>query len=106
MSNEVSVQSLIQSVAHIESMANPIDRLAVIDRQIKDLTAQAKELKDDVANIYGEGKHRGEKYGATVTLCKTTTVDYKSLLADLGVSEEMVAKYTKYGASIRVSSTI
>ena len=105
MSTEVSVQSLIQTVAHIESLANPIDRLAIIDRRIKELTAQAKELKDDVANIYGEGKHRGEKYGVTVTLCKTATVDYKALLADLGVSEETVAKYVKHGASIRVAVT-
>jgi hypothetical protein len=52
-----------------------------------------------------EGKHRGEKYGVTVSLCNTSKVDYKALLADLGVTEEQIAKYTTTGASIRVSST-
>lgn len=102
---EVSVQSLIQSVAHIESLLNPIDRLAILDRQIKELTEQSKALKDEVANTYGEGKHRGEKYGVTVTLCKTATVDYKALLAELGVSDEVVEKFKKHGASIRVTVT-
>ena len=41
----------------------------------------------------------------TVSLCNTSKVDYKALLADLGVTEEQIAKYTTTGASIRVSST-
>lgn len=99
------IQAQIQTAAIIESLANPIDQLAVLDRQIKALTEQSKALKDQVANQYGEGKHRGEQYGATVALCKTTTVDYKALLAELGVDAQMVAKHTKHGASIRVTVT-
>ena len=82
-----------------------IDDLAEVDAQIKALTERAKMLKDQVANFYGEGKHRGQHYGVTVTLCKTATVDHKKLYTDLGVSEETLAQYTKHGASIRVSVT-
>jgi hypothetical protein len=99
------IQAQIQTAAAVESLVNPIDQLAVIDRQIKALTEQSKSLKDDVANTYGEGKHRGEKYGATVSLYQTTTVDYKKLLADLGVDADTVAKYTKHNAVLRITVT-
>jgi len=103
MSTEVQAQ--IQTAAILESLANPIDQLAVLDRQIKTLTEQAKSLKETVANQYGEGKHRGEQYGVTISLCKTSRVDYKAMLADLGIDADTVAKYTKYDASIRVAVT-
>jgi hypothetical protein len=99
------IQAQIQTAAAVESLVNPIDQLAVIDRQIKALTEQSKSLKDVVANTYGEGKHRGEKYGATVSLYQTTTVDYKKLLADLGVDADTVAKYTKHNAVLRITVT-
>ena len=98
-------QALIQTAAVVESLVNPIDQLAVLDRQIKALTEQSKSLKDEVANTYGEGKHRGEKYGATVSLYQTTTVDYKKLLADLGVDADTVAKYTRHNAVLRITVT-
>ena len=108
------VQTTIQALATIESITNEIDTLAVLDRQVKDLEAKCKVLKDSIANTYGlcekdaKGKlipHRGEKYGVTVSLCNTTTVDYKGLLAELGATPEQIAKYTSTGASIRVTST-
>lgn len=85
------------------SLANPIDTLAVLDRQVKELTVRVKELKDQIANEMGEGAHRGEKYGVTVSLVNTTTVDYKALLAELGATTEQISKHTTKGASIRVS---
>lgn len=99
------VQTLIQTAATVESLVNPIDQLAVLDTEIKRLEGITKQLKADLSNSLGEGKHRGEKYGVTISLCNTTKVDYKSLLADLGVTEEQIAKYTTTGASIRVTST-
>jgi len=62
------VQATIQALATVESLTNNIDTLAVLDRQIKTLTAQTKILKDGIANTLGEGKHRGEKYGVRVTI--------------------------------------
>ena len=101
----IDTQATIQTVATLVSLANPIDQLAVLDTEIKRLEAITKTLKADIANSMGEGKFRGEKYGVTVSLCNTSKVDYKSLLADLGVTDEQIAKYTSTGASIRVTST-
>jgi hypothetical protein len=100
------VQATIQALATVESLSNKIDTLAVLDRQVKELTAQTKSLKEDIANQYGEGKHRGENYGVTVSLYESSTVDYKGLLAELGVTAEQIAKFTKKSATIRVSSTV
>jgi hypothetical protein len=101
----IETQATIQAVAALSSLANPIDQLAVLDTEIKRLEEITKQLKGDIANDMGEGKHRGEKYGVTVSLCNTSKVDYKTLLADLGVTADQIAKYTTTGASIRVSST-
>ena len=101
----IETTATIQAVATLTSLANPIDQLAVLDTEIKRLEAITKQLKGDIANDLGEGKHRGEKYGVTISLVNTTKVDYKALLADLGVTEEQIAKYTTTGASIRVTST-
>lgn len=62
------VQATIQALATVESLTNDIDTLAVLDRQVKDLTAKCKTLKDGLANQYGEGKFRGEKYGVRITI--------------------------------------
>lgn len=101
----IETTATIQAVATLSSLASPIDQLAVLDTEIKRLEAITKQLKTDISNEFGEGKHRGEKYGVTVSLCNTSKVDYKALLADLGVTDEQIAKYTTTGASIRVTST-
>jgi hypothetical protein len=101
----IETQATIQAVAALTSLANPIDQLAVLDTEIKRLEAITRQLKGDIANEMGEGKHRGEKYGVTVSLYNTTKIDYKALLADLGVTDEQLAKYTSTGATIRVTST-
>jgi len=99
------VQAQVQAFQSMLSLVNPIDQLAVLDRQVKDLEAKCKALKESISNTYGEGKHRGEKYGVTVSLCNTTKVDYKALLAELGATPEQIAKHTTTGASIRVTAT-
>ena len=101
----MQVQTQIQTQALVESLVNPIDQLAVLDTEIKRLDAIAKELKGNITNTYGEGKHRGEMYGVTISLYETSKVDYKALLADLGVTDEQIAQYTSKNAVIRVSST-
>ena len=41
-------QATIQALATVESITNPIDRFAVLDRQIKELEAQREELKNQL----------------------------------------------------------
>ena len=89
-----TTQAQIQATAAVESLVNPIDRLAVIDRQIKTLTTDAKVLKDQLANGLGEGKHRGEHYGVRITIeQRKGAVDYEALLAHFGITAEQVEQF-------------
>ena len=102
------IQATIQALATIESLTNDIDTLAVLDRQVKDLTAKSKKLKDSIANTYGEGKFRGEKYGATVVISNVKgSVDYEALCKSFGITEEKLNEFRKESISrITVTSTI
>lgn len=92
------VQATIQALATIESITNDIDTFAVLDRQVKDLTAQTKILKDSIANTYGlcekdaKGKiisHRGEKYGVKVTIeNRIGSLDAEAIIAALRSTEQ------------------
>ena len=94
------VQATIQALATVESLTNDIDTLAVLDRQVKDLTAKCKTLKDNIANTYGEGKHRGEKYGATVVISNVKgSVDYDALCKHFGITEDQLNQFRKESAS-------
>jgi len=109
------VQANIQALATVESINNDIDTLAVLDRQVKELTAKTKELKDGIANTYGlcekdaKGKiipHRGEKYGVKVTIeNRVGSVNVDAVIAALGITEEQFnAKFRgESSAIIKVS---
>jgi len=88
------VQATIQALATVESLTNDIDTLAVLDRQVKDLTAKCKVLKDDLANQYGEGKFRGEKYGVRITIeNRKGSIDLEALCAAFGITAEQAEKF-------------
>jgi hypothetical protein len=97
----------IQAVATVESLLNPIDQLSVLDRQQKALTAQVKSLKDEIANSYGEGKHRGEKYGVRVTIeNRKGSIDMEALMAHFGITAEQAEQFRGDSiAVIKVSAT-
>ena len=101
------VQATIQALATVESLTNDIDTLAVLDRQVKDLTAKCKVLKDDIANQYGEGKFRGEKYGVRVTIeQRKGSVDMDALCKAFGITEADLDKFRGDStAVIKVSPT-
>lgn len=86
-----------------------IDRLGMLLAQISDLTAEADKIKDnlkDAATAPGGSKiFEGNLFKATVVEANRSTVDYKTLLADLGVSADIVAKYTKTAAVFSVKTT-
>lgn len=88
------VQATIQALAAIESLSNDIDTLAVIDRQVKDLTAQCKVLKDNIANTYGEGKFRGEKYGVRVSIeQRKGSIDMEALCKHFNITDEQLEQF-------------
>jgi hypothetical protein len=96
-----AVTTEIQTVATVESLLNPIDQLSVLDRQQKALASQVKELKDNIANTYGEGKHRGEKYGVRVTIeNRKGSIDLEALCAHFGITAEQAEQFR--GDSIAV----
>lgn len=101
------VQAAIQALATVESLTNKIDRFAVIDRQIKTLTAEAKTLKEQLSNEYNEGKHRGEKYGVRITIeNRKGSVDMDKLCAAFGITEADLDKFRgESSAIIKVAAT-
>jgi hypothetical protein len=101
----MTTATLIQATATVESLANSIDTLAVLDRQAKQIASQVKTLKDEIANTYGEGKHRGEKYGVNVVIANVKgTVDYEALCAHFGITDEQLEQFRK-ASSARITVT-
>ena len=95
----------MNAVLKLVPQVSIIDDLAEVDAQIKALTGRAKMLKDQVANQYGEGKHRRNTIGVNVSLYQSTTYDYKKMIADLGITQDTLSQYAKHNATIRVSVT-
>jgi len=89
---------------------NTIDTLGTLLAQIADLTKQADsikdELKDSATAPNGSKVFEGDMFKATVIEANRNTVNYKKLLADLGITEDTVAQYTSTSAvfSVKVTS--
>ena len=100
------VQATIQALSTVESLSNDIDTLAVLDRQVKDLTAKCKVLKDSIVKQYNEGKHRGEKYGVRITIeNRKGSVDMEALCKHFGITEEQLDSFRgESSAVIKVAS--
>ena len=101
----MTTATLIQATATIESLANDIDALYVLDQQAKSLADKVKELKASIANKYDVGTHKGELHSVNVALFEVKgTVDYNALCVEYGITEETLNKFRKEGrADIRVS---
>ena len=86
-----------------------VDTLGDLLAQIADLTKQADAIKDsikDVASAGGPKVVEGQLFKATYIESNRSAVDYKALCADLGVTAEQLAQYTKTTAvfSVKVTS--
>jgi len=84
-----------------------IDRLGLLLAQIADLTKEADSIKDqikDAATAGGPSAYEGNLYRATVVTSNRQVVDYKALVADLGVTAEQLAAYTKITAVFAVKT--
>jgi hypothetical protein len=89
---------------------NNIDTLGALLAQIADLEKQASAIKDDLkdsATAPGGSKvFEGDLFKATVVESNRSTIDWKQLSADLGITADVLAKYTKTAAvfSVKVTS--
>lgn len=85
-----------------------VDQLGLLLAQIADLTKQADAIKDaikDVATAGGAKVFEGNLYKSTFIETNRSTVDYKALCADLGVTADQLAQYTKTTAVFSVKTT-
>ena len=89
---------------------NTIDTLGTLLAQIADLEAQATAIKDDLKDSAtspgGSKVFEGDMFQATVIESNRSTIDGKRLAADLGITDEQIAAYTKTAAvfSVKVTS--
>ena len=86
-----------------------VDTLGELLARIAELTAKADAIKDqikDSASLGGAKVIEGDVFKATYIESNKKTVDYKALLAELQVSDELVAKHTRVTAvfSVKVTS--
>jgi hypothetical protein len=86
-----------------------IDRLGILLAEIDRLTKEADSIKDELKDAAtlpnGSKEFVGNLFRALVVESDRKTVDYKKLLSDLGVAQEVVAKYTKVSAVFSVKTT-
>ena len=89
---------------------NVIDTLGNLLAQIAELEAQATAIKDDLKDAAtapgGSKVFEGDMFKATVVEANRSTVDWKKLAADLGITADQLAAYTKTAAvfSVKVTS--
>lgn len=86
-----------------------VDTLGQLLAQIAELTKQADAIKDqfkDAASAGGAKAIEGDLFKATYIESNRSTVDYKALCADLGITAEQIAQYSKTTAvfSVKVTS--
>lgn len=90
-------------------ITSDIDRLGQLLAQIADLQAQADAIKDqikDTASLTGEKTFEGDSFKATYIESNRSSVDYKALTKDLGITQDQLVPYTKTTAvfSVKVTS--
>jgi hypothetical protein len=85
-----------------------VDELGLLLAQIADLTKKADAIKDtikDAATSGGDKVVEGNLFKATVVEANRKVVDYSSLIAELGCTDEQLARFTKITAVFSVKTT-
>ena len=91
----------------IDIQITQVDRLGLLLAQIADLTKEADSIKDQIkeaATAGGQSSYEGNLYRATVVASNRQVVDYKGLVADLGVTDEQLQMFTKITAVFAVKT--
>jgi hypothetical protein len=93
----------------MDNTLNNVDTLGKLLAQIADLTKQADAIKDGLKDSAtapnGSNVFDGELFKATVIESNRSTIDWKSLSKDLGITDEQLAAYTKTAAVFAVKVT-
>ena len=93
----------------MNNVMTQVDFLGATLAQIAQLTKQADTIKDALKDQAtapgGEKVFEGAMFKATVISSDVKLVDYKKMLADLGVSAETIEKYTTTNARFSVKTT-
>lgn len=98
-------------MAHAHTLtATSIDTLGALLAHIADLTAEAEIIKaalkeaatasTDATNVFN-----GENFKATVVQADRTNVAYAKIVKDIGVAEDVIAKYATISAVFTVKVT-
>lgn len=94
----------------MDNTLNSVDTLGTLLAQIADLTKQADLIKDGLKDSAtapnGSNVFEGDVFKATVIESNRSTIDWKALSKDLGITDEQLAAYTKTAAvfSVKVTS--
>lgn len=93
----------------MDNTLNNIDTLGTLLAQIAELTKQADAIKDGLKDSAtapnGSKVFEGDMFKATVVESNRSTIDWKSLSKDLGITDEQLAAYTKTAAVFAVKVT-
>jgi hypothetical protein len=85
-----------------------VDVLGSLLAQISELTKEADAIKDglkDAATAGGDKVVEGALFKATAIEANRSVVDYKKLCADLGITADVLAQYTKTTAVFSIKVT-
>ena len=85
-----------------------VDELGLLLSQIAELTKKADAIKDtlkDAATAGGSKVVEGNLFKATVVESNRKVVDYSALIAELGCTDEQLARFTKITAVFSVKTT-
>lgn len=86
-----------------------IDTLGTLLAQIAELEKRVSSIKDGLKDSAtapnGTKVFEGDLFKATVSESNRSTVDWKTLSADLGIDAVLLAKYTKVAAVFTVKVT-
>lgn len=85
--------------------ASRIDELGALLKDIKALTGKADAIKDDIkdfANLSSESRFVGDTFAANYIESNVSTIDWKSIAAELNIPADLIAKHTKSSARFTV----
>ena len=84
------------------------DQLGTLLAQIAELTKQADAIKDAMKDVASKGEAKvfeGALFKSTYCEANRTVVDYKKLVADIGVADSILAQYTSTTAVFSIKTT-